>query len=289
VLTGALYTVMAKLHDHHKRRIAEAEGTSVYSASGKALFVAAEQFQRMVFRALDYLPPGEVSFADYGRAIIASDQAAHPGAAQGREWICQEFVRRGIVPDERALEVPQPREEPALEGFSLQTLIESDWAAYDFANRHRQLLGIPPEIPFEVRPRLKTKKREYHRDGPEDVVECLFKVAWRESESNPGGRWFTDERQVARGTTLAIAWDEPPRLIRICLTTGSDDQREARDRLLLRLDDEGVLLPARQADAFDGEPLRSVVRAEFAGGRMRVRGTARMLHVAPRQIAEAEA
>ena len=118
------------------------------------------------------------------------------------------------------------------------------------------------------------------------MSECLFKVAWREAEPNPPGGWFGDEREVAGGTTLAIAWDDPPRVIRACLTTGADDdQREARDRFLLRLDDEGVLLPAGHTKAFDGEPLRSVVSAELGGGRMRVRGTARMLHVAPMQTA----
>lgn len=287
VLTGALYMVMVKLHEYHKRRLAETRPhSSEQAASGEALFVAAEQFQRMVFRALDYLPPGEISFADYGRAIIASDQAAHPGSGFGRDWVREEFVRRGIVPSPDALAVPEPRMEPALEGVALQTLLDSDWAAYDFANRHRELIGIPAEIPFEVRPRLKTEKREYHRGGPVDVVECLFKVAWRETEPNPPGRWFTEERQIVGGTTLAIAWGEPRGPLRVCLSTQSEDQREARDRLLLRLDDEGVLMPARQASAYDGEPLRSVVPVDVAGDLMRVRGTARTLHVAPRQPAD---
>jgi hypothetical protein len=283
VLTGALYTVMVKLHEQEKRRIAETEQIPEYSASGKALFVAAERFQRMVFRALDYLPPGEISFADYGRAIIASDQAAHPDAPDGRRWICDEFVRRRIVADADALDVAPPRDEPALSEFDLPTLISSDWVAYDFANRHRELLGIPPNIPFEVRPRLKTTKREYHRDGPQDVVECLFKVAWRESEPNPRGRWFTDERQITGGTTLAIEWDEPPRLVRVCLTAHTPDQREPRDRMLLRLDDDNVLMPAHQATASDGQPLRSAIPVERGGASMRVRGTARTLHVAPRE------
>ncbi len=284
VLTGALYTVMVKLHERQKRRLMKAEGESESSVSGKALFVAAEQFQRMVFRALDYLPPGEISFADFGRAIIASDQAEHPEAGQGRTWLCREFVRRRIVRDLDELHVPPPRVSRALAGVDLQTLFDSDWAAYDFANRNRRLLGIPPEIPFDVRPRLKTKKRSYHRGRERrDVVECLFKVAWRQPERNPGGRWFPDERQITTGTTLAIEWGDPARVVRARLKTRLADQRRERDRLLLRLDDEGVLLPAHQATAFDGAPLRGSVRAEIMGGRMRVRGTARTLHVAPRR------
>jgi hypothetical protein len=289
VLTGALYTVMVKLHEDAKQRVQRDQAGSEFSASGKALFLAAEQFQRMVFRALDFLPPGEISFADYGRAIYASDQAAHPDSSQGRDWLCEEFVKRGIVPNRAALETKAPYEEPALAEVDLQTLVDSDWAAYDFANRNRDLLGIPAEIPFEVRPRLRTTKRVYHRGEQAEIVDCLFKVAWRESEKNPSGRWFTDERQVTTGTTLAIAWEEPPRVVRFRLTTEREAQREERDRFLLRLDDEDALLPARQATAHDGKPLRSAVQAEVMGGRMRLRGTARTLHVAPRRLAgEAE-
>ena len=147
VLTGALYRVMRQLHQRYKTKISKAERMSAYSSSGKALAVATAQFQRMVFRALDYLPPGEISFADYGRAIIASDQAAHPDSDAGRLWLCEEFVRRGIVPDASALDVRPPHEEPALAGVSLQTLVESDWAAYDFASQNRELLGHPAGHP----------------------------------------------------------------------------------------------------------------------------------------------
>ncbi|MFP5286433.1 MAG: hypothetical protein ACLGI9_11900, partial [Thermoanaerobaculia bacterium] len=84
-LSGALYTVMVKIHGSL---------ATDYSASGKALFVGGERFKRMILRALDYLPPGEASFGDYGRAILAADQAAHPKESQERRWICEEFVRR---------------------------------------------------------------------------------------------------------------------------------------------------------------------------------------------------
>jgi len=85
VLTGALYAVMVKIHDSLKKQYAKRDGTSEFSASGKALYVGAERFKRMVFRALDYLPPGEISFAD--KALLdeefAQPPSRRPRARQG--------------------------------------------------------------------------------------------------------------------------------------------------------------------------------------------------------------
>ena len=67
VLTGALYTVLVKMH--RKRWQAACLPTDTaqqrYSKSGKALWESSQQFKRMALRALDYLPPGRIIFADY--------------------------------------------------------------------------------------------------------------------------------------------------------------------------------------------------------------------------------
>ena len=134
VLSGALYRVMVRIHERAQDREREPEhaqvvahragrggplaadragleaafqarrklagpdkATTKSAAAMRALWIAAQRFKRMVLRALDYLPPGEVTFADYGRAIIASDQASHPDSGQQREWLKAEFVKRGIV------------------------------------------------------------------------------------------------------------------------------------------------------------------------------------------------
>ena len=279
VLTGALYSVMVKIHDTLKRRFAEQDKTTEFSASGKALFVGAERFKRMIFRALDYLPPGEISFADYGRAIIASDQASHPDATQARDWLRKEFVRRCMAPGLEALEVEEPFDHPALKDLDLGTFVDSDWAAYEFANRNRELLRIPADIPFRIRPRLDTSKTYYFHGGVKKPIrECIFKVSWDVLEPNPEGSWFPDKRQITVGTTLAIDWET--KRVRARLTSQWEEQKDDRDKMLQKLDEKGLLVPAELATTPDGKPLRCAIKAETTADLMRVRGTARTLHIA---------
>jgi hypothetical protein len=285
VLSGALYTVMVKMHENRIEAIVAKERKSEFSASGKALFVAREHFKRMVFRALDYLPPGEVSFADYGRAIIAADLASHPEWPREREWIATEFVKRNIVPNEDTLLNPQfvqgdvEQVNQALAGLDLQMLVESDWVAYEFVNRNRDSLGIPRNVPLWVRPRLdSTKEYRTYGGGTKDVRECILKVSWDAIEDNPTARGLPRKRQVTVGTTLAIDWKD--RTVRALLTSDpSEEQRRDRDEMLLRLQRGDRLRAGREAMGPDGKLLRSVVTGEKSGDLLRVRNSARMLHI----------
>src|SRR6266511_562267 len=285
VLSGALYSVLMRQHATSTEQVARDDGLERLAASGKALAIAGRRLQRMYFRALDYLPPGEVSFADYGRAIIAADQASHPEDDRERRSIREEFVRRHLDADEASLDAETNFEDPALKDVDMATLVESDWAAYDFATRNRKLLGIPSDVPFRVFPRLDSTKLYYHRDGRRPVRECILKVSWDHSEPNPLGPAFPAQRKISVGTTVAIDWET--RRIRSRLTTNPSEQRQDRDRMLLRMADTGMLLPDRLALGPDGRPLRSIVRAESLGDVMRVRGAARMLHLAPLRQEEA--
>jgi hypothetical protein len=287
VLTGALYPILVRMHGDRRRRRAHERGITEYSASGWALATAAGQFKRMVLRALDYLPPGEVSFADYGRAIVAADQASHPDDSEEREWIVDEFVRRGLAPDRAALAVPLATGETV--DADLQAMVDSDYAAYHFAEEHRPLLHIPEDVPFEVTPRLEVEKLYYHRlaDGTllEEVVrELLFKVWWLAGEANPLGDRRVGQLQVAVGTTLAV--NRATSEIRFVLTSARDDrpreameQQDARAALLRRLEESGLLRSGRALQRPDGRPRRDAVAAEVRDGRLRVRGTAAMLHM----------
>lgn len=322
VLSGALCKVMIQIHEDQKRQLAEKvpedlEGRlankeiteaelpektedAIRESWGRALGRASRRLKRMVFRALDYLPPGEVSFADYGRALIAVDQAAYPNDPQMRHWVCEEFARRHMIQSKAALVVETDYECEELKGVDVRALCSSDWAAYQFANANRDLLGIPKQIPFEVRPRLTVLKR-YDGDAKDKPSghECIFKVAWNVQEDNQDGLRLPEKRQITVGTTLVI---QPHTGRVVCrLTTapppkrpaeGEDrqnrrlrlaeyrEQRGDRDSFLRSLVESGDLKLGQHALAPDGEPLLSVVRAEVSGGVMHLRGSGNMLHIA---------
>jgi len=158
VLTGALYRFLVELHRDAIERLADRRSESKFQVSGRALFAASEQFKRMILRGLDYLPPGEITFADYIRAILAADQASFEDD-RWRAWIRTECVRRGIVAAESELDVTTNAEHPSLADVDLDGLATSEWVAYMFAEGNRDLLRIPPDAQFEVMPRVVVNKR----------------------------------------------------------------------------------------------------------------------------------
>lgn len=282
VMSGALYRVMLGLHHALTARYRRDSGA--LAAASRALGIGARRFARFVFRALDYLPPGEVSFADYGRAILSADQASHPDSPAERDALVEEFVRRGIVADPARLDVEVNREARAFKAVDRRRLITSDWAAHEFVNDHRSLFGVPDGVAFELRPRLDSTKAYFHRDGERTVRELIFKVSWQVSEPAGLGSRFPRQRDLTMGSTLAIDWDQP--LLRARLVNRpSAEQRDARDRFLRRLLDDEMLIPGPRPDpTVPGSlpPRHGAAYIETAADHMRVTGSAATLHIAGR-------
>jgi hypothetical protein len=279
LLTSALYAVVSRSYAQ-LRPLQEREHGRNAAAWREALFRAAERFKRLVFRALDYLPPGEVSFADYARAIIACDQASHPQQGQERDWIRDELVKRHAVARRADLEVETDYEHAALRDMDLEALKESDWEAYGFVGRWRELLRVPADIPFVVHPRCHVNKLTYlGQGGREERAELLLKVSWDHLEPNGADFPEAPQRRIRAGTTLAIDWQS--RHVRAILTSDlGEEQQAARGRALRQLAESGRLQVGRRALGPDGRALPGTIMAAARNGVLRVHGAARTLHIA---------
>ena len=317
VLSGSLYRVLIYIYEDlmeryttEKRRLLRSDILSPWvfvrkkiregevSLASYALAKTRERFQRMVFRALDYLPPGEVSFADYGRAVIAVDSIAYGKDEKMRNWITQEFVDRKIINNKEALRIETNFDSAIIENIDMQKLYSSDWTAYWFANHYRDELFIPERMEFEVRPRLLLNK-EY--DDHVMNKELLFKVSWvHEEEHNIGSR-YPQRLAFPVGTTLAIDWETKKIVARLTNAPSREEkdqiglrstevrleefnqQREDRGVFLKQLASDGILKRGREAVNSDGNPVLSAIHADISNGKLRIRGAGKLFHIIDRK------
>jgi len=309
VLGGALYNVLLEIFEDKKKTLAGPEKNdpkTMHSVSGGALVFASDRLKQMIFRALDYLAPGDVSFADFGRAIVAVDTVAYPKDQQIRDFIKQEFRRRYIVKDVIALEVSTFFDHEDLKGIKVSNLVGSDWAAYNFVSQPsaRSLLCIPTTVKaVEVLPRLDVTKKTTDAETNEDVVshECIFKVGWDEEEDTPNS---SKKRRFKVGTTLAIEW-ETGKILALLTNAPQDEtntkyrypnekqfslideeqrkRRESRNEFYDYLDNRGLIKFGKNALDPEGLELFSFIHGEDLDGKIRLRGSGKMLHMMERE------
>ena len=181
-------------------------------AANRALGTAHLIFRRFVLRGIDYLPPGDLGFADVGRAAFAADRAIdgatgrRPSAEvrRRRDAFATRFVTRGIVAAEAQLHGRRPSvlDVPP---EHLEALRDLDYAAYEYVAAHRRAIGIPVGVPFTVLPRIDATKRV----GPAHVPpqrELLLKIAWdRVPEARGDG---ARGRPVPVGATVSLRWED---------------------------------------------------------------------------------
>jgi hypothetical protein len=298
VLSGALYSVVAKLHEELKEEKDKKELKSKFITAseenrfqrddtpslptyswGKALFLASERLKRMIMRGLDYLPPGDATFADFGRAMLAADAASHPESSSQRDWMAEQFEKRKIISSQKSIEPNLDIDSKPLAGLDLNDLLESDWVAYQFVDKNRKWLGLPSRIPFEIRPRLRVKKRYYHREGNvEDVEELIMKIVWTESEKMSSGPGLPSLRRLRRGVSLAIDFNTK-RVRALLCTRPPEEQAKSRDEFIRQLAQNDILRIGDAARGPDGNILRACVSADVMENVLRVKNTARMLHI----------
>jgi hypothetical protein len=210
---------------------------------------------------------------------MAVDRSANLNKPEVSEWFKGEFLRRQIVDHENELEVKTNFTLDSLKDVDVQQLVKDDELAHQFAEKNRKVLNIPPGTSFQVLPRIQAEKMYYDVDRNKvKVKECIFKVAWEESEPNLSGYSLPDKRAVRRGTTLAV--DVEKRMVRFILSSDkSDRQRDNRNLMLNRLMDDRLLRIDKEGTNDDGQAISTMIPADTSGGLLHIRGAARMLHI----------
>jgi hypothetical protein len=279
VLSGALYRVMVRMYE---QKWAGYGGG--FSASGRALADALRTFQRLVFHAVDFLPPGDASFADYCRAISAGNKTSFVTWGNESHWLAEELQRRHVIGAADEILRNEPEGLYGVKSLEAETLIGNDAEAQRFVNRNRTVFNVPPRVPISVHPRFRTSKgsgwgKEW---DTERTNEILLKISWEQIEEDSFDRHFPTTRGVTCGTTVVLNFQGVPWHI---LSVGVEAQRAERDRMVRSLLESGLLrqgLERREASGPVGPPIRVDVRK----GVMRISGAGRLLHQPTRQSPE---
>jgi hypothetical protein len=294
VLTGALFEVLrrtvrrvttadARPRRELLRQAAGMFGVRVYTVLRMA---------GLIYKGLDWLPPGEVSFSDYARAMLAADEYYWPRLAQQRRWLLQECRTRHIFDRNESAEGRRPRRVLLSDG-EFSALQSSGAARRRFVQAHRRLLHVPEGAKFTVRaylgaPRisdLSTHRSSEsaslgepaHKRSFDDNPLLILKVAFRTTEPNDLGEAFGRRRALTVGTTLAL--DRAGAIHGLLLGGRSRSQRAGRSAFLRRLAAAGALLPPGHTIGPDGEPRQGAVLSSLRSGTLRVSGSFRALHL----------
>ncbi len=262
VLTGAVYRLLVDYYDQEWLELSGG-GRPDFRKSGQALWQASQAMERFSLRGLDYLPPGEISFADYGRAVIAADAVSNPDYPWFRERFAEILAPRLDVPAS-SLAFTEPPGDLFGGPVELDGLRTSDWHAYHFAENHRRELHVPDAVPIQVEPRLAVTKRAFRSGGRADYHETVLKVSWEEIERGTRDRW------VRFGTTAVFDESGNPAALVTSnpAVTGETHaaERDAFVELLLDRDLASTTDPTADVDA------------TLDRGALRIAGTGHRLH-----------
>lgn len=112
---------------------------------------AAAQLLIIVIRALDYLPPVDMTYPDYVSALLTADAELYPDDQKYkyREALRREFAAFGIEPASRpgldGLWEPPPTDQFSLVGMHFERLQRDPTTAFRFVWENRDALGIYPD------------------------------------------------------------------------------------------------------------------------------------------------
>lgn len=220
MLTGAMFDILMEIARQYLSPERQAEREE-QATPGNALWWAVERMGRLALQPFDLLPPADVRFLDYARAVLRVDELNDPEDPHGyRKLIRRVFHQRGLCPhpaesceknpEDCALALPEIRKLDVL--HDLGAASRSRTAAYRLVNDNRDLFGIPYGQDFFIADVYDNDKLGYGAERlPRQVV---VQYVWREAvklEELRFGRLRGETVHLLCGGTLLF--DDPGNLL----------------------------------------------------------------------------
>lgn len=297
VLSGALFDVFrgefkATPNDPAWTR-ALRKRTVFDPARGRATY-AANRLLSLIYKGLDWLPPGEASFGELIRAMLVADEFYLPNLATARRRLLRQAMRRHIIKASPSIDLTMGFTAPR-EGNLFDLLPSSIKARRKFVALHRRRLGIPAEaqVRFTCRmfdlyePTLVPNQLRSETfflwpvPNPEKrnrgLRHLLVKLRWMAKEASDLGAQWPGSRHFTAGVT--IVFDHKGRVCAVLRAGADPHQTERRTAFLKRLLLTDSLVQGDRAIGPDGLPLQSVMRTQVVGNALSVSGTFKALHI----------
>jgi hypothetical protein len=184
VLTGMVFDILlGLLHSYRWER-----GRKPYPAA----WDATQRITRLALQPLDYLPPVDVTFGDYARALLQRDYLLNPDDPYKYRSLIREVCNKRKIP---VPQEDQPPEAPNdLPSPSVNDLLASRVAAYNYLHANRKLLRIPTQqdiVVVDVYAAKKVGRAHFHL--PRDVI---VQYLWGEDVALEGSKFGPLEGMV---------------------------------------------------------------------------------------------
>lgn len=182
VMTGAMWDILSGMFAKYRAKPKKSTGKP--PSDKEALLWAVNRFRRLAFQPLDFLPPADVQFGDYARAVLRADELVDPVDKDGYRGLMRSvFDRRGIDYAEEEDET----ERLYFYAYDIDRLSRSRTDAYHFLHENRRQLCIPADQDVAVVDLYHTDKTL--RNGGRLPREIVLQYAWREAVPLKGAEY----------------------------------------------------------------------------------------------------
>jgi hypothetical protein len=212
VITGAVFDILKAVANQYLSQERQAERKNA-ATPANGLWWAIERMGRLALQPLDLLPPADVRFLDYARAMLRVDELNDPDDPHKYRRILREvFHLRGLCPrpieqctadpESCALTLERP---PRLDVFhDLGEASRSRTAAYRLVNDNRKQFGIPYGQDFVIADIYDSNKLDYtaQRLPRQVVIQYLWREDVKLDEPRFGGLQGQTVKLLCGGTLV---------------------------------------------------------------------------------------